>query len=291
MLAAARVAGTGPEAEVGQPVAPEDSGPVEVDTSVPHPSRVYDYLLGGIDNFAVDRDAAARACAGLGGLERARHDLRANRSFLGWSVRHLAGPLRVDQFLDVGTGIPGADHVHAVARAVAPEARVVYVDNDPVVLTHAHEVLRGAPAETTAYLDGDLRDPDRILDRAAATLDLDRPVAVLLTTVLHRLGDPEAARVVGRLMAPLVPGSHLVITHMARDIEAARMTRVTRRLAGALGAPPVLRTQDEVARFLAGLDAVAPGVVAFDDWPAYDGKPVPPAGRRTPLYVGIGRAG
>ncbi len=263
---------------------------MEVDTSVPHLSRVYDYLLGGIDNFAVDRAAAELASADVGGMDIARRHIRANRSFLGWSVRHLATEVGLRQFLDIGTGIPNADNVHAVARSVAPDARVVYVDNDPVVLVHSHELLRGSADGGPTYIDGDLRDPGRILERAGDTLDLDRPVAVMLVGVLHLVSDDDDAygQVAG-LMAPLAPGSHLVVSHLALDIEPEQMARLARRVGETLGWTLVLRTRAEVAHFLDGLDVAPPGVVAMDDWPAYEGRPVPAAGHRTPFYVGIGR--
>ncbi len=265
--------------------------PVMIDSTVPHPSRIYDYLLGGTDNFEVDRAAAQRAGDDVGGIENARHDIRSNRSFLGWAVRHLAGDLGVRQFLDLGTGIPNADNVHGVAQSVAPDARIVYVDNDPVVLAQSHNLLHSTAEGATAYLDGDLRDPQAVLQDASATLDFTRPVAVMLVAVLHLLRDDEddPQAIVDQLVDALAPGSYVVITHLAKDIEAEQMARMSHRVNETLRGTLVLRTQAEVARFFDGLEVLPPGVVAIDQWPAYDGKPTPPAGRTTPYYVGIGR--
>ena len=179
------------------------SGPAEriagLDTSVAHPARVYDYWLGGKDNFAADREAAERVLAVAPGL---RFRVRANRAFLGRTTRYLAAEAGIRQFLDLGTGIPTAENTHEVAQRVAPDARVVYVDNDPVVLLHAQALLRSTSQGATDYMQADLRDPGLILDRAAALLDFGQPMAVMLLGVLHLISDSEDPwGLVARLMA------------------------------------------------------------------------------------------
>jgi len=177
----------------------------DLDTSVAHPARVYDYWLGGKDNFAADREAAERVLAAAPGL---RYRVRANRAFLGRATRYLAAEAGVRQFLDIGTGIPTADNTHEVAQRAAPDSRVVYVDNDPIVLLHAQALLRSTPEGATDYLQADLRDPGTILDRAAAHLDFGQPVALMLLGVLHLIQDAEDPwGIVVRLMAALPPGS------------------------------------------------------------------------------------
>src|SRR5215813_1264206 len=146
--------------------------PAEIDTTVAHPARVYDYWLGGKDNFAADREAGDRVLEATPGL---RERVRANRAFLARAVRHLAAEAGIRQFLDIGTGIPSANNTHEVAQAAAPESRVVYVDNDPIVLVHARALLVSAPEGATHYVEGDLREPGPILAAAARTIDFDRP--------------------------------------------------------------------------------------------------------------------
>jgi len=161
-----------------------------IDTTVAHPSRMYDYLLGGVDHFAVDREAVDAAADAVGGMENARATVRANRVFLVRAVRWLAAQ-GVRQFLDIGTGIPTMENVHQVAQEAAPESRIVYVDNDPIVLAHAHTLLKSTAEGATAYVYGDLRDPEPILTEAARTLDLGRPVAVILVAITHFFPDAD----------------------------------------------------------------------------------------------------
>src|SRR6266480_4312660 len=165
---------------------PGSTQPAEIDTKVAHPARVYDYWLGGKDNFAADREAAERVLAVAPGL---RYRVRANRAFLGRAARYLAAEAGLRQFLDIGTGIPAAGNTHEVAQRAAPDARVVYVDNDPIVLLHAEALLRSSPEGATDYVQADLRDPGMILDRAATLLDFGQPVAVMLLGVLHLIQD------------------------------------------------------------------------------------------------------
>jgi len=195
---------------------PSAGGPAEIDTSVAHPARVYDYWLGGKDNFAADREAGDRVLAATPGL---RERVRANRAFLVRAVRYLAGEAGIRQFLDIGTGIPSANNTHEVAQQAAPDSRIVYVDNDPIVLTHARALLAGGPEGSIQYIDGDVRDVASITGAAARTLDFTRPTALLLLGILHLIQDAEGPHeLVARLMDALPSGSYLVISHPASDI-------------------------------------------------------------------------
>jgi hypothetical protein len=234
-----------------------------LDTSVAHPARVYDYWLGGKDNFAADREAAERVLAVTPGL---RFRVRANRAFLGRVTRYLACEAGVRQFLDIGTGIPAADNTHEVAQRAAPDSRVVYVDNDPIVLLHAQALLRSTPQGSTDYLQADLRNPGMILDRAAAVLDFGRPVAVMLLGVLHLIQDSEDPwGIVARLMAAVPAGSHLAISHPAIDIHRAQAD-AQRVYNERVSTPQTLRTREQVARFFTGLELVEPGLVQVHQW-------------------------
>jgi trans-aconitate methyltransferase len=228
--------------------------PAGIDTTVAHPARVYDYWLGGTNNFPADREAAERVLAATPGLRA-----------------------RVRQFLDVGTGIPAADNTHEVAQAAAPDSRVVYVDNDPIVLFHARELLASAPEGVTQYIEGDLRDPGAILEAAAGTLDFTRPAALMLLGVLHLIGDSEEPyRIVAGLMDALAPGSYLAISHPASDIHAAAQAEAQKRYNERVATPQTLRNRAEVTRFFDGLDLVPPGVVYVHAWRPDPGD-VPPA--------------
>ena len=245
-----------------------------IDTTVAHPARVYDYWLGGTNNFAADREAAERVLAATPGL-RAR--VRANRAFLARVVRYLAAEAGIRQFLDIGTGIPSADNTHEVAQAAAPDSRVVYVDNDPIVLAHARELLASAPEGATQYVEGDLRDPAAILEAAARTLDFTRPAALMLLGVLHLIGDSEDPyRIVAGLMDALPSGSYLAISHPASDIHATAQAEAQRRYNERVSTPQTLRNRAEVMRFFDGLDLVPPGVVYVHVWRPDPGD-VPPA--------------
>ena len=234
-----------------------------LDTSVAHPARVYDYWLGGKDNFAADREAAERVLAVAPGL---RFRVRANRAFLGRVTRFLAADAGVRQFLDIGTGIPTEDNTHEVAQRAAPDARVVYVDNDPVVLLHAQALLRSSPEGATEYVQADLRDPGLILERAAGLLDFGQPVAVMLIAVLHLIQDSEDPwGIVARLMDAVPPGSYLAISHPAIDVHHAQPT-IQKVYNENVATPQTLRPRDEVARFFTGLDLVEPGLVQVHQW-------------------------
>jgi SAM-dependent methyltransferase len=249
-------------------------GPAGIDTTVAHPARVYDYWLGGTNNFAADREAAERVLAATPGL-RAR--VRANRAFLARVVRYLAAEAGIRQFLDVGTGIPSANNTHEIAQATAADSRVVYVDNDPIVLIHAQELLASAPEGATQYVEGDLRDPAAILEAVAGTLDLTRPTALMLLGVLHLIGDSEDPyRIVAELMDALAPGSYLAISHPASDIHVAAQAEAQKRYNERVSTPQTLRNHAEVTRFFDGLDLVPPGVVYVHSWRPDPGD-VPPA--------------
>jgi len=235
----------------------------KLDTSVAHPARVYDYWLGGKDNFAADREAAERVLAVTPGL---RFRVRANRAFLGRATRYLAADAGIRQFLDIGTGIPAGDNTHEVAQREAPDSRVVYVDNDPIVLLHAQALLRSTPQGATDYLQADLRDPDTILDRAASVLDFSQPVAVMLLGVLHLIQDSEDPwGIVAQLMAAVPPGSYLAISHPAIDIHHAQAD-AQRVYNERVSTPQTLRTREQVARFFTGLELVEPGLVQVHQW-------------------------
>jgi len=259
------------------------AGP-RVDTSVAHISRVYDYWLGGKDNFAVDRIAAEQVIAAFPDIIRSA---RGNRAFLGRAVRYLVDEARVRQFLDIGTGLPAANNTHEVAQAAAPESRVVYVDNDPVVLSHAKALLASGPDGATAYVDADLRDPETILAAAAEVLDFSRPVAIMLVAILQHISDEDNPhQIVARLLAAVPSGSYLALSHPARDIEAAAMAEIADRMNETVAEKVTFRTQAEVLRFFDGLELVEPGLVPVPRWrPASDLEASSP----TVMWGGIGR--
>ena len=261
-----------------------------VDTRVARTARVYDYLLGGTVNFAVDREAAAHVAGAVGGLDVARTIVRANRDFLGEVVRYLAAEVGIRQYLDIGTGIPARDNVHEVAQRAVPEARIVYVDHDPIVLAHAHRLLDGTPAGATAYVHGDLRDPGPILEQAAQTLDLGQPVAVILVGVLHFIRDAEDPyAIVARLMEAMPSGSYLAISHLARDLRATEMAELAERYDRSVDGALTVRSHAEVSRFLDGLDLVEGGVARVDQWGQPDTGTGTPEGWVTPVYGALGR--
>ena len=264
-------------------LAPEDDISARFNTGVAHSARVYDYWLGGKDNFAADREAAEQVIAVRPTI---RADVRANRAFLGRAVRYLAAEAGIRQFLDIGTGLPSADNTHEVAQSVAPEARVVYADNDPMVLAHARALLRSAPEGATAYLDADVRDPGEILRAAAGQLDFSRPVAVMLIAVLHFVSEDENPQeIVSRLMADLPPGSSLTISHVPSDMHATAMKAMGDRLNRLLAQRSTYRSKEQVTRFFDGLDLVSPGVVPIQEWrPATAAE----AGAAAAMWGGVG---
>jgi S-adenosyl methyltransferase len=263
---------------------PEGEG-VSLDTSVPHIARVYDYWLGGKDNFAADRVVAEQVIAMLPEI---RLSVRAQRAFLGRAVHYLAAGAGIRQFLDIGTGLPSANNTHEVAQRVAPESRVVYVDNDPIVLLHARSLLTSSPEGETAYVDADLRDLGSILARATRVLDFGRPVAVMLLGVLHCIPDEDdPAALVAKLMEAVPPGSYLTLSHPASDVAAEQMATSMRAYNDQAPIPLTARSHAEVSRFLAGLDLLDPGVVQLHRWRAGTGDPG--TARDLPNYGALAR--
>lgn len=263
-------------------------GDVEIDVSVAHPARRYDYWLGGKDHFAADR-ASGDAVAAL--FPTIREAIRENRRFLGRTVRFLAEE-GIEQFLDIGTGIPAADNTHEVAQRANPRARVVYVDNDPIVLAHARALLTGDLEGSTAYVDADLRSPQGILDHAAlaATLDLSRPVALMLVSVLHFLQDDDDPHaVVRQLLSALAPGSYLVVSHGTNDLVDPADRAALQRVAADNKAGFRMRTVEEFGRFFDGLELVPPGIVSVADWRPDAGPGSRPTPAEVSMYGAVGR--
>lgn len=267
------------------------AGLAEINIRQAHAARVYDYLLGGENNFAVDREAAERGAAAQGGLDYARRSVRANRDFLGRSTRHLAGDLGVHQFLDIGTGIPNDDNVHGVAQDTAPGSRIVYVDNDPVVLAHAHKLLRSTEQGATDYLWADLREPDSILAQAAQTLNFAEPVAVMLVEILHLIRDEEDPHgIVAHLLDAVPSGSYLVLSHLTDSFQPEETRAMAERYNEHANQPFTLRPKEQIAEFFDGLELLAPGVVRADAWyPPSEAAPALPADWTPPVYCGVGR--
>jgi hypothetical protein len=254
------------------------------DTSVAHVARVYDYWLGGKDNYAADRTAGDAVIRVYPSVVTA---VRANRAFLTRAVRYLTAEAGIRQFLDIGTGIPTASNTHEVAQSIAPGSRVVYVDNDPVVLAHARALLTSSSAGATGYIDADLRDTDTIIGQAAATLDFARPVAVMLIAVMHLIGDTaDPYGIVAKLLTAVPRGSYLALSHLASDIESAAMAESKRQLDPLLYEQRTHRTHAQVERFFDGLDVIEPGVVRVPEWrPDSELEATAPA----PLWCGVGR--
>jgi hypothetical protein len=254
------------------------------DTNKAHMARVYDYWLGGKDNFAADRAAGDAVIQAYPGVTAT---VRANRAVLARMVRYLAGEAGIVQFLDIGTGIPAANNTHEVAQSITPDARVVYVDNDPIVLAHARALLTSGPVGVTSYLDADLRDPGPIVDQAANTLDFSRPVAVMLMGVMHLIGDEDdPVGILATLKQAVPPGSYLALSHPAADIDADAMANAQQRQNQTQVEQVKFRRHAEVARFFEGLEMVEPGLVRGPEWhPDTPGET--PA--QAALWAGLGR--
>ncbi|MEU3310539.1 SAM-dependent methyltransferase [Nocardiopsis sp. NPDC006832] len=235
-----------------------------IDTSQSHSARIWNYWLGGKDNYPVDREAGDGIVAVLPEIV----DIAvATRAVLVRMVTHLVEEASIDQFLDIGTGLPTANNTHEVAQAANPAARVVYVDNDPLVLAHARALLAGTPEGATDYVHADLRDPAAILEQAARTLDLQRPVAITLFGVLPFVGeDTEAKRIIDHLMEALPPGSHLAIVHSTSAVTGEGMEEAVRRWNEAGSAVYHLRTPERITALFDGLELVEPGVVSCPLW-------------------------
>jgi hypothetical protein len=277
----------GPERADGLP---DGYAPPGVNTATAHAARMYDYYLHGKDNFPADRTAADEA---LRAFPTLRVTAVENRAFLGRAVEYLVEDAGIDQFIDIGAGLPGGRNTHQIAQDLRPSARVVYVDNDPAVLAHARWLDRGHPDGAAVYLAGDLRDPAGILGHPdlPRVLDLDRPVGLILNAVLHFLTDEdEPYKVVSHLLAGLAPGSYLEITHVTPDHnpgESAALVAAYRRAGVALQ----VRSHAEVARFFDGLDLVPPGVVDVSRWQAGHLPEPRPSVESVSCYGAVGRLG
>ncbi|MFF4413120.1 SAM-dependent methyltransferase [Streptosporangium sp. NPDC001559] len=244
---------------------PDSAKPVDLRTNQPHSARVYDYMLGGKDNFAADRKVAEEVMALSPYL---RTSVRANRNFMIRVARHLASDLGISQFLDIGTGLPTSPNLHEVVQQVNPDARIVYIDNDPIVLQHARALLVGTPTGRTTYIDADIHDPQGILNAAETqnTLDLSKPVALCLIAILHFIPDEnEAHEIVRELMRPLPSGSALALSTIAIDAAPERVTSAVKAF-NARGIASKTRTRAEVDLFFEGLDIVPPGLVPVHHW-------------------------
>jgi hypothetical protein len=283
--------GTGTVATPGSPfpkessVSPSDdaeSPPPKIDPNVPHNARVWDYWLGGKDNFAADRqmgDQVRQMVPVIGQVAR------ADRQFLIRAVRFLAGEAGVRQFLDIGTGLPTANNTHQVAQAIAPESAVVYVDNDPLVLVHARALLTSSPQGVTDYLDADVHDPGTILEHARKTLDFARPVGVMLLGILNFVLDTgEAQSIVRRLMDAVPAGSYLALSHPTSELGGDQVPAAMEFWNQ--HARPLIRSRTgaEIATFLDGLEVVEPGLVSCSQWRAGSEEPV-----QVPQYGAVAR--
>jgi S-adenosyl methyltransferase len=266
---------------------PEDAPP-EINTNVAHPARVYDYWLGGKDNFPADRALAEHIVQAIPTM---RAMAAANRDFLVRAVHDLAEQAGIRQFLDIGTGIPTSPNVHEVAQAVAPDARVVYVDNDPIVLAHARALLKSQAAGATAFILADLRQPRAILDHPTVqdTLDLSQPVALLMVAVLMYFRDSEEPNPYGMvttMLERLPSGSYLAVSHPTADFDAQAMAGAV-AAAEQAGVTLVPRSQAETQALFTGLELVEPGVVPVLSWRP-DGEP--PADPHSAYYwAAVGR--
>ncbi|WP_405866292.1 SAM-dependent methyltransferase [Streptomyces sp. NBC_00005] len=235
----------------------------KIDTSVPHSARIWNYWLGGTDNYPVDREAGDAYTAVFPGIVTIA---RSSRAFLRRTITYLVSEAGIRQFLDVGTGLPTADNTHEVAQRIAPEARIVYVDNDPMVLAQARTLLHSTAEGATAYVDADVLDPERILAAAAETLDLTRPTALVLSNILGHVADHDRARsLVNRLMEALPSGSYLCVNDGSRGIDPVfEQAQDAYNESGAV--PYNLRTVDEMTAYFDGLDLLDPGVVSVPLW-------------------------
>jgi S-adenosyl methyltransferase len=266
--------------------------PVDLHTDRPHPARVYDVLLGGKTNYKPDRDAAQ---AVIDALPTAVMSAKANRGFMHRAVRHLVGEAGIRQFLDIGTGIPTSPNLHEVAQEVAPDARIVYADNDPIVLAHSRALHTGTPEGRTAYIPADVTTPETILgsEELHATLDLKQPVALTLLLLMHwipKKHDPYA--LVGRLLDALPSGSYLALSHITNDFDADGMGRVEEDLEEA-GSGVVARSHAQIAQFFSGLEMIEPGLVVPQRWrpptAQIEGSVAGEPDTRVSIYAGVAR--
>jgi hypothetical protein len=268
-----------------------DGIPPDIDTGTAHSARIYDYILGGKDNFAADRAAAAAMIDAYPSIGVA---MRENRAFLRRAVRFLAGEAGIRQFLDIGTGIPTSPNVHEIAQGIARHSRVVYVDNDPIVLAHARALLTSTQEGATAYIAADLREPDKILSDPALTrtLDLSQPTALTIIGTLHFFPDSaDPLGIVSRLTDSLPPGSYVALQHGTRDFMTSDVSNDFASAVNSSGVPFVFRTRDEFARFFDGLELVPPGIKPIAEWRAPDEPGPRPTAEEASSYGAIGRKG
>jgi hypothetical protein len=267
------------------------SEPIEIAHDVAHPARVYDYVRGGQDNFTADREVADfAAAAGSGGFDHARAAVQANQDFHARAITYLAGEAGIRQFLEIGAGIPTDENTHEIAQRIAPESRVVYADDDPVVLAHAHTLRKSAPAGATAYVRANPRDADAILREAQGVLDLAQPVAIVIVAILHHFREEDDPYgVVGRFVSAVPSGSFLVISHLTSDIIANEVTEAARRINEQPGFTLILRTRDQICRLLDGTEPLPPGLVPVDSWHAPGSPPPPPGEWPTPFFGAVAR--
>ncbi len=256
--------------------------PPSFDITRAHPARVYDYWLGGKDNYEADREAAEQFIEVMPNILAG---VQANRAFLRRAVQHLAGEAGIRQFLDIGTGLPTAENTHEVAQGIAPESRIVYVDNDPIVLAHARALLTSTPEGATAYVDADARDTAKILEAAAEVLDFSQPIAVMSLLVLQYVPDEDRPHeIVSRLMDAVPSGSYLTISDTTTDIDTERVTASTAGLNARLGpAQSTLRSRAQIERYFDGLELVEPGIVPMPQWRTLPNPLV------IPVFAGMGR--
>lgn len=265
-----------------------EAAPPDIDVSVAHPARVYNYLLGGKDNFAADREAAERM---IEGGAKVLVGVRANRAFLHRAVRFLAEEAGIRQFLDLGTGLPTENNTHEVAQAIAPDSRIVYVDDDPIVLTHARALLTSTPEGACQYIEADVRDPVKILDEAAETLDFTQPVAIMILMTLQYIPDEDnPGQIVATLLDAVSPGSYMAVSDVARDLAAdANVVASTERLNERLGpARQTIRSPEQIAGLFNGLEMVEPGLVQLPQWRPDLGYTGPVQGVSISAYCGVG---
>ena len=267
--------------------------PFEIDTTVAHPARRYNYWLGGKDNFEADRISGD---AGAAFFPTAKIAAMENRRFLRRAVTFLVNEVGIRQFLDIGTGIPSADNVHEVAQSLAPDARVVYVDNDPIVLAHARRLLSSTPSGATAYIHADLRDPDAILSNPnlRRTIDLSEPVALMVVAVMHFIEDADDPYGhIAKLAGALARGSHLAMSHGTQDFMSKELKEEfdswAEREKGRNRDAARPRNKAEFARFFDGMDVVAPGIVAVPDWRSELPPADRPSGADTAIYAAVAR--
>ncbi|MGC5341637.1 SAM-dependent methyltransferase [Streptomyces sp. DT24] len=269
------------------PTVPPASPVDRIDTSKPHPARVYDWFLGGKDNYLVDEELGSRIAAIAPDVKRFACQ---NRWFMHRVVRRLSGEGGVRQFLDIGSGIPTEPNLHQIAQGAAPGVRVVYVDNDPIVLAHSEALLDGTPEGVTRYFEADVREPERILELASHVIDFGQPVALSLIALLHFVGDDDGAYdLVARLVAGLPSGSCLALSQLTDDFDAENVGKGVASYASS-GVPLVPRSHAGVSRFFEGLELVDPGVVSLSDWhPELALRHMPAETGPVPLYGGVGR--